>query len=139
MIRTALGILALAAVPLPAMAQPVAVRIVWDGADQLGGILANRVRGLVSNASDKREVVEPVGGLSVLLQTIDPAAEFQKGAERRSQITVYSLVINVRHGDGTPDTFASAALGYCGFDEVAACSREIVATIDEEIAKRGLR
>ena len=47
-------------------------------------------------------------------------------------------MINVR-GEGTPDVFGSAALGYCAFADIAGCSREIVDAIDEEIAKRGLR
>jgi len=126
------------ATPVPAVAEPVAVRVVWDGNDAVGGILINRVRGLLAASTDKREVVAPARGLYVLVQTIDPAAEFLEGVGRKPQMTVYSLVINVRRGDGTADTFGSAALGYCVFAEVASCSREIVAAIDEEIGRRGL-
>lgn len=126
-------------VPARAADAPVAVRVLWDGNDALGGILVNRVRGLIASSTDKREVTEPTPGLAVIVQTIDPAAEFLGGATPRAQNTVYSLVLNVRHGDGAPDTFGSASLGYCAFAEVASCSREIVAAIDEEIGKRGLR
>ena len=131
--------IALALAPLPAAAEPVPVRLVWDGNDAIGGILVNRVRGLIAASPDKREVTEPARGLAVLVQTIDPAAEFLTGAGRKPQMTVYSLIINLRPGDGSPDTFGTAALGYCAFAEVVACSREIVAAIDEEIGRRGLR
>ena len=130
---------ALALAPLPAAAEPVPVRLVWDGNDAVGGILVNRVRGLIAASADKREVVEPARGLAVLVQTIDPAAEFGGGAGRKPQMTVYSLVINVRPGDGSADAFGTAALGYCAFVDLASCSREIVAAIDEEIGRRGLR
>lgn len=138
MIRKLLPAFALA-FSAPAAAEPVAVRLVWDGNDAIGGILVNRVRGLIAASTDKRETVDQVRGLSVLVQTIDPAAEFGKGAGKRAEVTVYSLVLNLRHGDGTADTFGSAALGYCAFADVGACSREILASIDEEIGKRGLR
>ena len=131
--------IALAFAPLPAAAEPVPVRLVWDGNDAVGGILVNRVRGLIAASGDKREVVEPARGLAVLVQTIDPAAEFGGGQGRKPQMTVYSLVINLRSGDGSADTFGTAALGYCAFVDVASCSREIVAAIDEEIGRRGLR
>ena len=124
--------------PPPAAAQPVAVRVIWDGNDSIGGVLVNRVRGLIAASGDKREVVQPERGLAVIVQTIDPAAEFDLGTARKPAFTVYSLVINVR-AEGTPDAFGSAALGYCAFADVAGCSREIVGAIDEEIAKRGLR
>jgi hypothetical protein len=130
---------AFALAPLPAAAEPVPVRLVWDGNDAVGGILINRVRGLIAASADKREVVEPARGLAVLVQTIDPAAEFGGGAGRKPQMTVYSLVINVRAGDGSADIFGTAALGYCALVDVASCSREIVAAIDEEIARRKLR
>ncbi|MCA1661522.1 MAG: hypothetical protein LC648_04960 [Novosphingobium sp.] len=135
-ILTLAGALALA--PLPAAAEPVPVRLVWDGNDAVGGILVNRVRGLIASSSDKRETADPARGLAVLVQTIDPAAEFGGGTGRKPQVTVYSLVINVRRGDGSADTFGTAALGYCAFIDVASCSREVVAAIDEEIARRGL-
>ena len=130
--------LALVAAPLPATAQPVAVRLIWDGNDSIGGVLVNRVRGLIAASGDKREVIEAAPGLAVIVQTIDPAVELDLGRARRPEFTVYSLVINVR-ADGAPDVFGSAALGYCAFVDVAACSREIVDAIDEEIGKRGLR
>ena len=130
--------LALVAAPLPAAAQPVAVRLIWDGNDSIGGVLVNRVRGLIAASGDKREVIQAAPGLAVIVQTIDPAVELDLGRARRPEFTVYSLVINVR-ADGTPDVFGSAALGYCAFVDVAACSREIVDAIDEEIGKRGLR
>ena len=131
--------LALVAAPLPATAQPVAVRLIWDGNDSIGGVLVNRVRGLIAASGDKREVIEAAPGLAVIVQTIDPAVELDLGRARRPEFTVYSLVINVRAADGTPDVFGSAALGYCAFPDVAACSREIVDAIDEEIGKRALR
>ena len=138
MIRRLCLVLALVAVPLPAAAQPVAVRLIWDGNDSIGGVLVNRVRGLIAESGDKREVIEASPGLAVIVQTIDPAVEIGIGTARRPEFTVYSLVINVR-ADGVPDVFGSAALGYCAFVDVAACSREIIDAIDEEIAKRGLR
>lgn len=138
MIRKFFLTLALIAAPLPAAAQPVAVRLIWDGADSIGVVLVNRVRGLIAASGDKREVVQAAPGVAVIVQTIDPSAEFELGTARRPEFTVYSLVINVR-ADGVPDVFGSAALGYCAFADVAGCSREIVEAIDEEIAKRGLR
>ena len=50
--------LALVAAPLPAAAQPVAVRLIWDGNDSIGGVLVNRVRGLIAASGNKQEVVE---------------------------------------------------------------------------------
>jgi hypothetical protein len=129
---------ALLAAPSAAAAEPVAVRVVWDGNDSIGGVLVNRVRGLLAASADKRETAEVRPGLAVLLQTMDPAVEWQAGG-RRPEITVYSLVLNIRRADGAPDRFGSAALGYCRFAELATCAREIVAAIDEEIARRGLR
>ncbi|MDP3673723.1 MAG: hypothetical protein Q8R44_01305 [Novosphingobium sp.] len=131
--------LALLAAPLPAAAKPVAVRLVWDGNDSIGGVLINRVRGLIAASGDKREVVQAEPGLAVIVQTIDPAVELDLRTSRRSEFTIYSLVINVRAANGAPDVFGSAALGYCAFVDLAACSREIVDAIDEEIGKRGLR
>ena len=138
MIRKFLLTLVLVAVPLPAAAQPVSVRLIWDGNDSIGGVLVNRVRGLIAASGDKREVVQSAPGVAVIVQTIDPAVEFQTGSARKPEFTVYSLVINIR-ADGVPDVFGSAALGYCAFVDVAACSREIIDAIDEEIVKRGLR
>ena len=138
MIRKLILTLALVGAPLPAVAQPVAVRLIWDGNDSIGGVLVNRVRGLIAASGDKREVIQAAPGLAVIVQTIDPAVELDLGRARKPEFTVYSLVINVR-ADGAPDVFGSAALGYCAFVDVAACSREIVDAIDEEIGKRGLR
>ena len=138
MVRKLLMTVALFAAPLPAAAQPVAVRLIWDGNDSIGGVLVNRVRGLIAASGTKQEVVEAAPGLAVIVQTINPATEFETGTARKPEMTVYSLVINVR-GAGVPDIFGSAALGYCAFADVAGCSREIVDAIDEEIAKRGMR
>ena len=138
MVRKLLMTVALFAAPLPAAAQPVAVRLIWDGNDSIGGVLVNRVRGLIATSGNKQEVVEAAPGLAVIVQTINPATEFETGTARKPEMTVYSLVINVR-GAGVPDIFGSAALGYCAFVDVAGCSREIVDAIDEEIAKRGMR
>ena len=138
MIRKFLLTLALLAAPIPAGAQPVSVRLIWDGNDSIGGVLVNRVRGLIAASGDKREVIEASPGLAVIVQTIDPVVEMDLGKARRPEFTVYSLVINVR-ADGSPDVFASAALGYCAFVDVAACSREIIDAIDEEIVKRRVR
>ena len=138
MIRKFLLTLALLAAPIPAGAQPVSVRLIWDGNDSIGGVLVNRVRGLIAASRDKREVAQSAPGVAVIVQTIDPATEFQSGSARNPEFTVYSLVINVR-ADGVPDVFGSAALGYCAFADVAGCAREIVDAIDEEIVKRGLR
>jgi len=137
MVRMLIAALALAAAA-PASAAPVPVRVVWDGNDAVGAVLVNRVRGLIAGSADKREVLDQERGLAVLVQTIDPATEFATGLGRKPQMTVYSLVINVRPGDGSADTFATAALGYCAFPDIASCSREIVDAIDEEIAKRKL-
>ena len=56
---------ALAAAPATAAAEPVAVRVVWDGNDSIGGVLVNRVRGLLAASADKREVTEVRPGLAV--------------------------------------------------------------------------
>ena len=48
MIRKLFLTLALIATPLPVAAQPVAVRLIWDGNDSIGGVLVNRVRGLIA-------------------------------------------------------------------------------------------
>ena len=138
MIRKLFMTVALLAAPLPAVAQPVAVRLIWDGNDSIGGVLVNRVRGLIAASGNKQEVVDAAPGLAVIVQTINPATEFETGTARKPELTVYSLVINVR-SEGVPDVFGSAALGYCAFADIAGCSREIVDAIDEEIVKRGLR
>ena len=116
----------------------MAVRLIWDGNDAIGGVLVNRVRGLIAASADKREVARPDQGLSVIVQTIDPAAEFEPGSADKPGFTVYSLVINIRN-EGAADAFGSAALGYCALADVAGCAREIIDSLDEEIAKRGWR
>jgi hypothetical protein len=130
--------LLLAALPLPALAQPVAIKVDWNGNDAAGGVLVNRVRGLIAASPDKREAVDRRSGLAVILQTVDPAVEWKDGGTGLLQMTVYALTVNVRPAGG-PDQFASSALGYCNFVDLAGCAREIVAVIDEEIANRGLR
>ena len=138
MIRKLLMAAIVAALPLPALAQPVAVKVEWNGNDAAGGILINRVRGLIANSPDKREAIERQPGLAVILQTVDPAVEWKDGGAGRLQMTVYALTVNVSPGEG-PDQFATSALGYCGLADLAGCAREIVQVIDEEIVKRGLR
>ena len=130
---------ALAFAPSPAAAEPVPVRLVWDGNDAIGGILVNRVRGLIATSADKREVNEYAPGLSVLVQTIDPTTEWEGSGRGKPQMTVYSLTVNVRPADGRADAFGSAALGYCALVDVVGCAREIVDEIDEQIARRGLK
>ena len=138
MIRNLLLAALFAALPLPALAQPVAVKVEWNGNDAAGGILINRVRGLIANSSDKREASDRQTGLAVILQTVDPAVEWKDGGAGQLQLTVYALTVNFRPGEG-PDQFATTALGYCGLADLAGCAREIVEVIDEEIVKRGLR
>ena len=89
MIRKLLMTVVMLAAPLPAAAQPVAVRLIWDGNDSIGGVLVNRVRGLIAASGDKREVIQPASGLAVIVQTIDPAAEFELGTARKPAFTVY--------------------------------------------------
>ena len=47
MVRSGLAFLALLGA-VQARAEPVAVRVVWNGNDALGGIVVNRVRGLIA-------------------------------------------------------------------------------------------
>lgn len=122
----------------PAAAEPVAVRLVWDGDDPIGGIVANGVRSLIAASADKRETAVEEGGVAVLLQTMDPARQWAAGGTR-PRMTVYAVVINRRQAEGGPDLFGTALLGHCAFAEVKSCSAEIVAEIDEEIARRSLR
>ena len=130
--------LALFAAPLPALAQSVAVGVEWNGNDAAGGVLVNRVRGLIAVSPDKREARERQPGIAVIVQTLDPAVEWRDGGGGALQMTVYALTVNVRPADG-PDEFASSALGYCKLVDLAGCAREIVEVIDEQIARRGMR
>ena len=137
MIRKFIG-LALLSAPLPAVAQSVAVGVEWNGNDAAGGVLVNRVRGLIAVSPDKREARERQPGIAVIVQTLDPAVEWRDGGGGALQMTVYALTVNVRPADG-PDEFASSALGYCKLVDLAGCAREIVEVIDEQIARRGMR
>jgi hypothetical protein len=130
--------LALLSAPLPVRAQSVAVSVDWNGNDAAGGILVNRVRGLIATSPGKREARAREPGVAVLLQTLDPAVEWRDGGGGALQMTVYALTVNVRPSDG-PDQFASSALGYCKLANLMGCAREIVEVIDEQIARRGLR
>ena len=130
--------LALLSAPLPAVAQSVAVGVEWNGNDAAGGVLVNRVRGLIAVSPDKREARERQPGIAVIVQTLDPAVEWRDGGGGALQMTVYALTVNVRPADG-PDEFASSALGYCKLVDLAGCAREIVEVIDEQIARRGMR
>ena len=136
--RFVIGLLALAA-PLPALAQPVAVKVEWIGNDAVGGVLVGRVREAIAASPDKRSTSELGDGLAAIVQTLDPAVEWQDAAAAKSRITVYSLTINQHRSYSPDDTFAGAALGYCAQADLADCAREIVEAIDEQIAKRGLR
>ncbi|QGN53255.1 hypothetical protein [Novosphingobium sp. Gsoil 351] len=89
--------LMLAATPLPAAAQPVAVRLIWDGNDSIGGVLVNRVRGLIAASGDKREVVQSAAGLAVIVQTIDPAAEFARGS---GEVRIHGLFVGDQRAQG---------------------------------------
>ena len=123
----------------PARAEPVQVRFQWVGNDLTGGVLASRVRGLIAASTDKRETTADLDGLAVIVQTIDPAAEWQDKVAAQKRLTVYSITIN-RHAAGSgADVFASTALGYCALSDLATCAREIVDAIDEQIGRAGLR
>ena len=73
----------LISVPVHVAAQPVAVKVEWNGNDAAGGILINRVRGLIANSPDKREANDRQPGLAVILQTVDPAVEWKDGGAGR--------------------------------------------------------
>ena len=120
------------------LGQSVAVGVEWNGNDAAGGVLVNRVRGLIAVSPDKREARERQPGIAVIVQTLDPAVEWRDGGGGALQMTVYALTVNVRPADG-PDEFASSALGYCKLVDLAGCAREIVEVIDEQIARRGMR
>ncbi|HUQ12665.1 MAG TPA: hypothetical protein VM055_00120 [Novosphingobium sp.] len=136
----AIALVALAA-PDIAAAQAVAVKLEWIGNDASGGVLAGKIRERIRGSADKREALErsagPNEGLSVILQTLDPAVEWQDGIAAQSRITVYSLTINRRRSGASDDAFAGAALGYCAQADLASCAGEIVEAIDEQIARRG--
>ena len=106
--------LALFAAPLPALAQSVAVGVEWNGNDAAGGVLVNRVRGLIATSPGKREARGREPGVTVIVQTLDPAVEWHDGGAGALQMTVYALTVNIRPNEG-PDQFASSALGYCMF------------------------
>ena len=130
--------LALFAAPLPALAQSVAVGVEWNGNDAAGGVLVNRVRGLIATSPGKREARGREPGVAVIVQTLDPAVEWHDGGAGALQMTVYALTVNIRPNEG-PDQFASSALGYCKLIDLSGCAREIVEVIDEQIVRRGLR
>lgn len=137
MIRKLIG-LALLSAPLPSHAQSVAVAVEWNGNDAAGGVLVNRVRGLIAVSSDKREARDRQPGIAVIVQTLDPAVEWRDGGAGALQMTVYALTVNIRPADGT-DQFASSALGYCKLADLAGCAHEIMEVIDEQIARRAMR
>ena len=130
--------LALLCAPLPAYAQSVAVAVVWNGDDAAGGVLVDKVRGLIAVSPGRREARERQPGIAVIVQTLDPAVEWREGGGGALQMTVYALTVNVRPTDGH-DQFASSALGYCRLADLAGCAREIMEVIDEQIARRGMR
>jgi hypothetical protein len=127
---------ALLALPLPVLAQPVAIKVDWNGNDAAGGVLVSRVRELIAASPNKRETTDRRPGLAVILQTVDPAVEWKDGGAGRLQMTVYALTVNVRRAEGA-DLYATSALGYCSLVDLAGCAREIVAVVDEEAAKHG--
>jgi len=134
-----LGALALFTLPSVASAGPVQVRLQWVGNDLTGGVLVNRVRGLLAASTDKRETAIERDGLSVIVQTIDPAIEWQDKVAAQKRLTVYSLTISQHYAESQADVFASAALGYCALAEIADCAREIIDAIDEQIVRTGMR
>lgn len=123
----------------PVFAEPVQVRFQWVGNDLTGGVLANRVRGLIAASADKRETTAELDGLAVIVQTMDPATEWQDKVAAQKRLTVYSLTINRRAPAAGADVFATTALGYCALADLAGCAREIVDEIDREIVRAGLR
>ena len=126
--------------PFSASAAPaVPVGLEWIGTDASGGVLVAKVRDAIRGSLDKREALGRGEGLTVIVQTLDPAVEWQDGIAAQSRITVYSLTINQRRLGQRDETFAGAALGYCAQADLASCAGEIVEAIDEQIAKRGLR
>src|SRR3712207_5496956 len=83
----------------PAAAEPVAVRLIWDGDDTVGGVVVNGVKSLIAASGDKRETTQAEPGVAVLIQTMDPARQWAEGGTR-PRMTVYALVINRRPADG---------------------------------------
>lgn len=130
-------VLAVLASPATASAQAIPVKVEWIGNDATGGVLVSKVREAIRGSADKREASErregQSEGLSVIVQTLDPAVEWQDGIAAQSRITVYSLTINRRRA--SDDAFAGAALGYCAQADLASCAGEIVAAIDEQIGR----
>ena len=126
---------ALALSASPVRAEPVQVRLQWVGNDLTGGVLINRVRGMIASSADKRETAIDRDGLKVIIQTIDPAVEWQDEVAARKRLTVYSLTITHHFAESEADVFASAALGYCALAELATCAREIIDAMDEQIAR----
>lgn len=140
MIRKAfLATLALLALPGAAQAEPVQVKLQWVGNDLTGGVLVNRVRGLLAASTDKRETLAERDGLSVIVQTLDPATEWQDKVAAQKRLTVYSLTISEHFSEPRAEIFAGAALGYCALADLAGCAREIVDAMDEQIKRRGMR
>ena len=137
--KSYLAALVLLALPAMARAEPVQVRLQWIGNDATGGVLVNRVRGLLAASPDKRETFGDVDGLAVIVQTLDPAVEWQDGIAAQGRLTVYSLTINQHYAQTRNDSFAGAALGYCALADLSGCAREIVEAIDEQIERRAMR
>ena len=135
--------LALLTAPQAAFAEtgagPVPIRLQWVGDDLTGSVLVNRVRGLLAASPDKRETFGDRDGLSVIVQTIDPASEWQDKVAAQRRLTVYSLTINQHYAEPGTDVFASAALGYCALADLAGCAREIIDALDEQIVRLALR
>ena len=131
--------LALLAAPQAVQAEPVPIRLQWVGNDLTGSVLVNRVRGLVAASTDKRETFADRDGLSVIVQTIDPATEWQDKVAAQKRLTVYSLTISQRYAEPSTDVFASAALGYCALADLAGCAREIIDAMDEQIVRLAMR
>ncbi len=127
--------LAMLAAASQARAEPVQVRLQWVGNDLTGGVLVNRVRGLLAASTDKRETPVERDGLAVIIQTIDPATEWQDKVAAQKRLTVYSLTITQHYAESRADLFSSAVLGYCALAEIAGCAREIIDAIDEQIAR----
>ena len=131
--------LALLAAPQAVQAEPVPIRLQWVGNDLTGSVLVNRVRGLLAASPDKRETFADRDGLSVIVQTIDPASEWKDKVAAQKRLTVYSLTISQRYAEPGTDVFASAALGYCALADLAGCAREIVDAMDEQIVRLAMR
>ena len=97
------------------------------------------MRGLIAASPDKRETFADRYSLSVIVQIIDPATEWQDKVAAQKRLTVYSLTISQHLAETRTDIFASAALGYCALADLASCAREIIKAMDEQIVRRELR